>query len=179
MNGICIGGCFFLSGFFMKFSDDEWDENGRKVSACLFGILCGIFSALPCIYHADSLCMFAAIMLGTLLMLKVDGVHHVIAMATCLIVVALFGTTAMEYKSLFFCTLGAMIDEIGNDNQTIYSLGKIFMWFFDYRFTMKLVILILAIGGEFEFHSFFYFLCFEIAYEAAREVYEAFFLNKK
>ena len=31
MNGICIGGCFFLSGFYMKLCDDEWDEKGRKV----------------------------------------------------------------------------------------------------------------------------------------------------
>ena len=119
MNGICIGGCFFLSGFFMKLSDDEWDEKGRKVSACILSILCGIVSALPCIYHADSLCIFSSILLGTLVMLKVDGVHHVIAMATTLIILTLFGTPSMEYGELLICTLGAMLDEIGNDNQTI------------------------------------------------------------
>ena len=174
MNGICIGGCFFLSGFFMKLSDDEWDEKGRKVSACILSILCGIVSALPCIYHADSLCIFSSILLGTLVMLKVDGVHHVIAMATTLIILTLFGTPSMEYGELLICTIGAMLDEIGNDNQTIYSWGKIFQWFFDYRFSMKVVILILALKGIFEFHSFFYFLCFEVAYEVARELYEAF-----
>ena len=107
-------------------------------------------------------------------MLKVDGVHHVIAMATTLIILTLFGTPSMKYGELLICTLGAMLDEIGNDNQTIYSWGKIFQWFFDYRFSMKVVILILALKGIFEFHSFFYFLCFEVAYEVARELYEAF-----
>ena len=112
MNGICIGGCFFLSGFFMKLSDDEWDESGRKVMSCLLGVLCGFFSALPCIFHADSLCIFASIIFGTMLMLKVDGVHHVIAMTTCSLIAVLFGTPAMDYNSLIICTIGAMIDEM-------------------------------------------------------------------
>ncbi len=74
------------------------------------------------------------------------------------------------------CILGAWIDELGNDNPKVYSKGKFFEYFFDYRFSMKVVILLLAIFGYLQLISFVYFLLFEIFYEFARKLFEKYLI---
>lgn len=68
--------------------------------------------------------------------------------------------------------VGAIIDELGNDNEKIYQKSKFLEYFFDYRFALKIVILALVLIGLLNIWSFIYFLFFEIAYEIARIVFE-------
>ena len=68
--------------------------------------------------------------------------------------------------------IGAIIDELGNDNKQIYSKSKFLEYFFEYRFALKVVILLLVLIGLLNIWSFIYFLCFEIAYEIARIFFE-------
>ena len=73
--------------------------------------------------------------------------------------------------------IGAIIDELGNDNENLYNKSKFLEYFFDYRFALKVVILLLVLVGLLNFWSFIYFLCFEIAYEIARVLFEKYILD--
>ena len=170
---------YISSGFFMKISDDEYDEKNNKILAIIFGIVCGAFTALASSMSTDAACIFIAILIGNILAQKVDGIHHVVTMLSFLIVLVFLGLPAFSRPSILvvmICVAGAIIDEKGNDNEILYEKSKFLMYFFDYRFALKVVILALALFGLVDIWTFVYFLCFEIAYEIARVLFEKFIL---
>ena len=157
----------------MKLSDDEYDEKSNKTIAIILGIICGLFTAFACSIDLDAACIFIAILIGNILALKVDGIHHIATMASFLIAFIIFGLpsfTFLSFITIIICMIGAIIDEIGNDNEKIYEKSKFLEYFFDYRF--------LVLVGLLNFWSFIYFLCFEIAYEIARALFEKYILKK-
>ena len=159
----------------MKLSDDEYDEKSNKAIAIALGIVCGLFTAYACSIDLDAACIFIAILVGNILALKVDGIHHIATMASFIIAFLFLGLQSFTYLSIItiiICMIGAIIDEIGNDNDKIYSKSKFLEYFFDYRFALKVVILLLVLIGLLNIWSFIYFLCFEIAYEIARVLFE-------
>ena len=179
MFNISLALSYFLSGFFMKLSDDEYDEESNKFKAIFLGIICGLFTAYACSIDLDAACIFIAILVGNILALKVDGIHHIATMVSFLIAFLFLGLQSFTFLSIItiiICMIGAIIDEIGNDNEKIYSKSKFLEYFFDYRFTLKVVILLLVLIGLLNIWSFIYFLCFEIAYEIARELFEKYIL---
>lgn len=175
MFNISLALSYFFSGFFMKLSDDEFDEKSNKAIAIVLGIVCGLFTAYACSIDLDAACIFIAILIGNILALKVDGIHHIVTMASFIIAFLFLGLQSFTYLSIItiiICMIGAIIDEIGNDNEKIYSKSKFLEYFFDYRFALKVVILLLVLIGLLNIWSFIYFLCFEIAYEIARVLFE-------
>lgn len=179
MFNILLAASYALSGFFMKFSDDEYDEKSNTAMAVVLGIICGAFTAYASSISTDAACIFIAILIGNVLALKVDGIHHIATMASFLILFFLFGFPSFEAASILVvitCIIGAVIDEIGNDNESLYAKSKFLEYFFDYRFTLKVVILLLVVAGLLDFWSFICFLCFEIAYEIARTLFEKYIL---
>lgn len=175
MFNISLALSYFFSGFFMKLSDDEYDEKSNKAIAILLGIVCGLFTAYACSIDLDAACIFIAILVGNILAFKVDGIHHIATMASFIIAFLFLGLQSFTYLSIItiiICMIGAIIDEIGNDNEKIYSKSKFLEYFFDYRFALKVVILLLVLIGLLNIWSFIYFLCFEIAYEIARVLFE-------
>ena len=176
MTPILLAASYALSGFFMKFSDDEFDEKNNKILAVFLGIICGLFAAYATVTNIDAAYIFIGILIGNLLGLKVDGVHHIATLLTFLIIVAIIGIPGINGFILLACILGAWIDELGNDNPKVYSKGKFFKYFFDYRFSMKVVILLLAMFGYLQLISFVYFLLFEIFYEFARKLFEKYLI---
>ena len=163
----------------MKLSDDEYDEKSNKAIAIVLGIVCGLFTAYACSIDLDAACIFIAILVGNILALKVDGIHHVATMASFVIAFLLLGLPSFTYLSIstiIICMIGAIIDELGNDNEKIYAKSKFLEYFFDYRFALKVVILLLVLIGLLNIWSFNYFLCFEIAYEIARVFFENYIL---
>ena len=179
MFNISLTLSYFFSGFFMKLSDDEYDEKSNKAIAIVLGIVCGLFTAYACSIDLDAACIFIAILIGNILALKVDGIHHVATMASFVIAFLLLGLPSFTYLSIstiIICMIGAIIDELGNDNEKIYAKSKFLEYFFDYRFALKVVILLLVLIGLLDFWSFIYFLCFEIAYEIARVLFEKYIL---
>ena len=175
MFNISLALSYFFSGFFMKLSDDEYDEKSNKAIAILLGIVCGLFTAYACSIDLDPACIFLAILIGNILAFKVDGIHHIATMASFIIAFLFLGLQSFTYLSIItiiICMIGAIIDEIGNDNEKIYSKSKFLEYFFDYRFALKVVILLLVLIGLLNIWSFIYFLCFEIAYEIARVLFE-------
>lgn len=179
MFNIVLALSYFLSGFFMKLSDDFYDEKSNVRKAIFLGIVCGLFTALACSIDLDAACIFLAILIGNILALKVDGIHHIATMASFIIAFILLGLpnfTFLSVITIIICMVGAMIDELGNDNEKIYEKGKFLETFFEYRCALKVVILLLVLFGLLNIWSFIYFICFEFAYEIARFLFEKYIL---
>ncbi len=171
MFNLILASSYTLSGFFMKISDDEYDEKSNLFSAIILGIICGIATAYASSINLDAACIFIAILLGNILALKVDGLHHIATMVSFLIFLVILGFPQFTISSIaviVICIIGAIIDEKGNDNEELYAKSKFLEYFFDYRFTLKVIILILSLSGLLDIFTIIYFLCFEIAYEIAR-----------
>ena len=82
MNYIILAFLFILSGFFMKISDDLYDVNNNMIFSTFLGILCAIASVLATLYNTDAAYLFISILIGNLIALKVDGIHHIITSCT-------------------------------------------------------------------------------------------------
>ncbi|WP_409199479.1 hypothetical protein [Methanobrevibacter sp. DSM 116169] len=171
MNYLFIPLFYALSGFLMKYSDDEYDENHNKLSSVILGILCGLITAVVCFLNSDAACIFIAILLGNLIAFKIDGIHHIATLITFIIVLIFLGIPNISLIPLIISLIAAFIDELGNDNEKLYSKSKYLKFFFDYRFTMKIAILILAIFSFLKIESFVFFILFELSYELAGYIF--------
>jgi hypothetical protein len=173
----------------MKMSDDFHDEkegNINKLIAIVLGIICGLISGFLATKNIDASYIFIAILIATLLSLKIDGLHHVFSLISFTVICFLLGLHSISFVTLSICIISAFIDEIGNDNQYIYKKSQFLKVFFDYRFTMKIAILILAILGTINnlyrfsipytdflsIETFIFFILFEISYELARIIFK-------
>ncbi|OED30059.1 hypothetical protein [Methanosphaera sp. WGK6] len=177
--------CFALSGFFMKISDEAMDEKNNILLAIITGIICVIATILVSINSGDAACIFISILVGTALAQKVDSINHIISAILLIVILLLIGIPQFSYITLIICIIAAFIDEKGNDiadekeeNKEEYGLID---KFFKYRYTMKIVVLILSLlglitnllnysfltGYFFEPLTFIYFYLFDLSYEFA------------
>ena len=171
---------YALSGLFMKLSDDAYDKKKNIVLAILAGILCGSFIGYLAVTSADAACIFIAILIGTILSLKVDSLNHIAALILFVLIVIYIGIPTIGILTLFICSIAAFLDEIGNDNKLIKN-RKLKM-FFEYRFTLKVAVLLFAILGIFQstypglkipgvqyflLQTFVFFILFDLFYEIA------------
>ena len=199
MNYFIIAFLYSISGFLMKFSDDEYDENSNKLIAVILGIFCGIAIAYLSSYNIDAAYIFLGILIGNAIAFKIDGIHHIVTLLTFLILFLIWGVFGVNGNilsdfsiiTLLICMISALIDEWGNDNNGLYEKSKFLKVFFDYRFTMKIIIFILAILGLYtsffgitvpyidflSFSTFLFFILFEIFYEFAGFVFKKYFYD--
>ena len=173
---------YALSGFFMKLSDDAYDRK-KNISIAIFaGMLCGVFVGYLAVTSADAACIFIAIVVGTLLSLKVDSLNHVAALVLFILIVVYIGIPSIGIVTLIICSIAAFIDEVGNDNLWVKNRGKVTELFFEYRFSLKITVLLFAVLGllqtlfpflkipgiqYFLFQTFLYFILFDLFYEIA------------
>ena len=173
---------YALSGFFMKLSDDAYDKKKNIFLAAFAGMFCGLFIGYLAVTSADAACIFIAILIGTILSLKVDSLNHIVALLLFVLIVVYIGIPTIGIVTLLICSIAAFLDEIGNDNSWIKSKGKKIEIFFEYRFTLKVTILIFAVLGilqntypglkvpgvqYFLLQTFIYFILFDLFYEIA------------
>jgi hypothetical protein len=173
---------YALSGFFMKLSDDAYDKKKNIFLAAFAGMFCGLFIGYLAVTSADAACIFIAILVGTILSLKVDSLNHIVALLLFVLIVVYIGIPTIGIITLLICSIAAFLDEIGNDNSWIKSKGKKIEIFFEYRFTLKVTILIFAVLGilqntypglkvpgvqYFLLQTFIYFILFDLFYEIA------------
>lgn len=173
---------FALSGYLMKLSDNFYDNYDNTILASIFGIFCAIVTGLLITNNIDAVYIFSAIIIGTLFSKKIDGIHHTLTLITLICFVLIYGfnlSVSLTVFPLILCTIGAFVDEWGNDNPNLKN--SFLKFFFDHRFTMKLIVLFLSIAsllnqlynintGMFSglsFMAIIYFLAFEISYEVA------------
>lgn len=179
-----------LSGFFMKISDDMHDKKNNKLLGMLAGILCGAFLGYLVTVSLDAAYIFFGVFIGTFLAKKVNCINHIVTAIIFLLIAFLIGFPEMGVATLLICTFAAYIDEIGNDNKRIYKKSKFLEIFFEYRFALKTMILILALFGvinafypAFQIYGIHFmaiqtlvlFLTFELAYEFAGLKFDAFY----
>ena len=172
MSYVSLAILFILSGFFMKYSDDLFDVRHDIKWASLIGVLCGVASGFATVYSIEAAYIFIAILIGNLLALKVDGIHHVITLIVFVLICLVFGIPELSLVILLICILSALSDEVGHELISNVTDNKFMNLFFEYRFVMKVVILLLAISGIFNIWIFICFILFELAYEIAGIVFE-------
>ena len=115
MNYIILAFLFILSGFFMKISDDLYDVNNNMIFSTFLGILCAIASVLATLYNTDAAYLFISILIGNLIALKVDGIHHIITSVVFLVILLFVGIPHFISLVLMICILAALGDEIGHE----------------------------------------------------------------
>ena len=156
----------------MKYSDDFYDQKHNVKMASFMGICCALVSAMAAIYNVEAAYIFWAILIGNLLALKVDGIHHILTVIIFIVMCLLIGFPEFNYVVLLICILAALSDEIGHEQIPEHTQNRFINLFFEYRFVMKIVILILAVVGEFSIWIFVCFILFEIFYEIAGILFE-------
>ena len=157
----------------MKYSDDLNDVNHNIVFASIFGILCGLTSALATVSDVGAAYMFLAILIGNMIVLKVDGIHHILALVIFVAGCLIGGIPAnLNLVVLMICILAAIADEVGHDTICKITDNRFLNLFFEYRFVMKIVVLLLALSGAFSIWIFLCFIMFEIAYVFAEVIFE-------
>lgn len=185
---------YALSGFLMKISDDAHDKRNNHFLGIIAGILCGLSIGYLVINSADAACIFFSILIGTCAARKINCINHFISSAVFLGIALFFGIPKIGIVTLIICSIAAYIDEIGNDNRWIAQKSRKLEIFFRYRFTLKIVILLLAVLGILErvfpslgiyniqylqIYTFVYFLIFELSYDFAGlafdSIYDSFY----
>ena len=157
----------------MKYSDDLYDVKHNLTFATVFGVFCGIASALASVYSIEAAYIFIAILIGNLIALKVDGIHHIITLILFIVIILIGGIPDLNLVVLLICILAAFSDEVGHELISKVTQNKFLNLFFEYRFVMKVVILILAVCGVFNIWIFACFILFEISYVTAGILFES------
>ncbi len=157
----------------MKYSDDLYDVKHNLTFATVFGVFCGIASALASVYSIEAAYIFIAILIGNLIALKVDGIHHIITLILFIVILLIGGIPDMNLVVLLICILAAFSDEVGHELISKVTQNKFLNLFFEYRFVMKVVILLLAVCGVFNIWIFVCFILFEISYVTAGILFES------
>ena len=158
----------------MKYSDDLFDVNDNLSFASVFGFFCGVASALASIYNPEAAYIFLAILIGNFIVLKVDGMHHIIALIIFFVILLIGGIPDLSLVVLLICILGAISDEVGHELISKFTQNKFLNLFFEYRFVLKIVILLLAVSGVFDIWIFVCFILFELSYVTAGILFENF-----
>ena len=172
MNYFILGLLFFMSGFFMKISDDAFDENEDLIMATIFGVLCALASGAAAVIDSGAAYIFIGILVGNLIALKIDGIHHWITLIIFILISLIFGLPDLSLAIVLVCILAALSDEVGHELIANYTENMFLILFFEYRFVMKIVIFLLALFGFISFWTFIFFILFELSYVMAGWFFE-------
>jgi hypothetical protein len=163
----------------MKISDDAHDRKNNNRLGIIAAVICGISIGYLAVTNADAAVIFLGILIGTLLAWKVDCMNHILSLLIFLGIILIIGIPTIGYLTLIICAAAALLDELGNDSTWIIRNNIIYN-FFQYRFTLKIAILLLAVLGVIKFwipalqisglqflsfYTFLFFCLFEISYE--------------
>lgn len=139
----------------MKLSDEFMDTKENKVIAIITGILCVLFTILVSVNNGDATCIFLSILFGTFIAGKIDTVNHLISSILLIALLLFLGVPSFSWYCLLFCIIANYIDEKGNDmsdeiDEKENGKKGLFYKFFKYRYTLKVVVLILSLLGLFK-----------------------------
>ncbi len=178
MIDILLALFYALSGLFMKISDDANDRKNNKFLGVVAAVICGISIGYLAVTNADAAVIFLSILIGTLAAWKIDCLNHIISLLIFLGIIIIIGFPTIGILTLIVCAGAAFLDEMGNDSKWV-ARNNILYNFFQYRFTLKIIILLFAVLGLFKtlipfqiqglqflsFYTFIFFCLFEISYE--------------
>ena len=99
----------------MKYSDDFYDVDNNLLFATIFGILCAVASAIAAVNDVGAAYVFISILIGNLIALKIDGIHHFITLVIFSIVCLICGIPDLSLTILLICILASLSDEVGHE----------------------------------------------------------------
>lgn len=179
---------YALSGFLMKLSDDFYDIKNNKVLAVITGLLCVLCISYLAVSSSDAACIFIGVLIGNLLAFKVDTANHILSLIILSTILFIFGIPSIGILTLMVCTAAAFMDEVGHEASWIEKRSGLVKSFFEYRFTLKIAVLIFSILGllqifvplpqinglqYFQPQTIIYFLLFDVFYEVAGSKFDA------
>jgi hypothetical protein len=148
----------------MKLSDDSYDEDNNLYLAIVFGLLCALTSAIATVLSSGAAYIFIGILIGNILVFKVDGIHHIITGLIFVLICLICGIPNLNLVVLLIVILAVMSDEVGHELIANYTENNFLILFFEYRFVLKIVTFLLALCGAFSFEIFIFFILFELFY---------------
>lgn len=165
---------FFIASYMVlgggiKYIDDAFDEKTySKMKAILLAPVVAIFWVFLMYLSPASATILGAIFLAVLFRNKVDNIgFHVgaIAIFCGLAALYLFKIIHFDWGPLVFLTIAGVLDEVGNDYVDAHPhINKWIYLFFEYRFVMKVAVLLLVAWGIYGFEYFLAFIGFDLAY---------------
>ena len=138
-----------------------WSLVPPVVAICLALVTKEVYSSL-----------FIGILIGNLLALKVDGIHHIITLVLFVLISLVMGIPELSAVILLICIFSALLDEVGHELISNLTENKFLNYFFEYRCAMKVAIFLLAVCGVFNIFFFVLFILFEFAYLVAGSISE-------
>jgi hypothetical protein len=162
---------FALIGAGLKFIDDAFDEDrfNKKMAILLapFIVILWIYLSLSDTVSATILfsILFAVLVSG-----KIDNMVFKISAITLILLLLLTQLITLLWIPLFILILMGVADEKGNDYIDNRKVHKLTVFFFTYRFSMKIGVLSLCICSLLPWLYLFAFLAFDGAYESVKMV---------
>ncbi|MFH0969991.1 MAG: hypothetical protein V1776_00845 [Candidatus Diapherotrites archaeon] len=161
----------------IKYIDDAFDEKTfSKTKALLVAPVIAIFWIFMMYLSVPSATILGAIFLAVLSRNKVDNIgFHVGALAIIsgLIILYFYKIVDFLWGPLVFLTVAGVLDEIGNDYVDKHpEIAKPFLFFFHYRFIMKIAVFLGVYFGFYGLEYFIAFIGFDIAYASVGDYSE-------
>lgn len=148
-----------LSGSLIKLTDDIEDKNlSRKKYAIPAGLAYGLLMGYLMISDTGAALLFGGIVLGNLIMGKINSTGHYFGLSAILAVVFLYG---IKLSPLVLpIAMLAALDEMGD----LLRMPKFMELIFEYRLILKLGIIVLVILNVLGLNALLLLLAFDAAY---------------
>ena len=174
-------------GASIKYIDLAFDENTfSKNKALVLAPITGIFWAYVMVLSPASATILFSIVLTVLIKGKVDNLAFRAGIISIVGVLIVSGYFEFLWIPLIFLVAAGIFDEIGNDYVDKKSsllrkgrLSKALHYFFEYRFALKLMVLLFALLGFYSIVYFLAFLGFDIAYVLVAKYSSGLIIHKK
>jgi len=163
---------YLIIGAGIKYMDAAFDDKTvSKKFAIIVAPLLAFLGAYAMFVDAISATILLAVLLGVLFTGKIDNIAHGLGLIVILPIIYFAGIEFLLIP-LGILVLGGITDEIGNDfvdkrRQRFMSgniASKMLVYFFEHRWTLKVVILCFVLLGMFPFYFFLAMLLFDYAY---------------
>lgn len=162
---------YLFAGLTLKIGDDLLDELDKPDRSWIPLALAGIFFGFIMTISEWDLALMTSIIIGVIVSGKVNRIQFVVGFVLIFVVVMLFGIPAvsswLDWLTLVtMMFLAAVLDERGNDWADQEVSPRAYQ-FFEYRFTMKISVILISLIWPLLFPAAVGLWFFDIGYEIA------------
>ena len=172
---------YLLAGFTLKVGDDLLDDLDRPDLSWLPLALSGVLFGLIMTVSEWDLALLTSIIIGVLASGKVNRIQFAVGFVLIFIVVIIIGIPAISswldwLTIVIMMFLAAVLDERGNDWADKESSPRAYK-FFEYRFTMKVSVLLISVVWPLLFPAAVGLWFFDLGYETAGWVVRRYYVK--
>jgi len=167
---------FAILGGGIKYVDDAFDEKTfKKRNAMILAPVLGILWGYTSYLDGTACTLLLAVLISVIVTAKIDCRAHQIGLIPIVVFLLVTGSNPM-WIPLGILVIAGIVDEKGNDvfdeedgDIDLSGMpGKIVDNFFKFRFSMKVVVIIMTVFGIIPLYFLVAFLLFDAAYEGIR-----------